>query len=307
MPKRITVIGSANVDFVMPLPSLPRKGESVTGGPFVQSFGGKGSNQALAARRAGGEVTAVMCLGEDPYSEQILDVHRAEGIDISHVVRQPNMHCGVGMILVDGEGENAIGTDLGANACLSIDQINAAESIIADSGMLLMQMEIDDAALLHAAALAKRHHIPLMLNYAPARVSVLPLDNTFAMLVANENEAGALTNMEITSPAEAETAATILAENGHTLIIITLGEKGCVVWESARCIYYPAFTVDAVDTTGAGDAFCGALAVGLMEAIPLPTAIRFASAAGALSATRLGAMPSLPRRVEIDAFLAEQS
>lgn len=304
MPGKITVIGSANVDFVMPLPHLPAPGESVNGGPFRQSFGGKGSNQALAARRAGADVAAVFSLGDDAYAKQLLATYRHEGVDTKHVWRNPGIPCGTGVILVGPDGNNLLGTDLGANAMLSVDQVDAAEEAIAASDIVMLQMEIPDPSIRRAIALAARHNVDVMLNFAPARQSDVALTGKIAVLVVNEVEAGALCEMPVKSPAQAMSAATVLAEKGHRHVIVTLGDRGCVVRSERSAKYFPAFSVAALDATGAGDSFCGALAVALAEGKQVEEAARFANAAGALCATRMGAMPSIPRRDEIEQFLA---
>ena len=307
MSGRITVIGSANVDYIIQLPRLPQKGESVSGGPFSQAFGGKGSNQAMAAWRAGADVSAVFNLGGDANARELLETYQGEGLDVTQVAINPGAVCGVGIILVDVNGDNAIATYPGANAGLSAERIANAEDSIAGSALIMLQMEIPDEAIEKAIETAVRHGIGVMLNFAPARPSSICLDSRVSILVVNETEAETLSGLPATTPETAAKAAEKLAENGHRQVIVTLGAKGVVLREDGRTLHVPAFAVAAVDATAAGDAFCGALAAALVEGRSMPEALTFASAAGALCAGRMGALPSLPRRGEIEAFLAERT
>lgn len=307
MPGRITVAGSANVDFVMRLPRLPRKGETVLGGPFSQTFGGKGSNQALAARRAGGTVSMIASLGDDAFGRELMAVYEREGIGTADIRLHQGVPCGAGMMEVDANGDNTIATALGANELLSADQIGAAEKTIAASSLVMLQMETPDEAIRRAVELARRHGVDVMLNYAPARESSIPLTPDIAILIVNETEAERLSGVRVESIAGAIGAAEKLAAGGHRLVAVTLGANGCVMLENGAAAHFPAFRVDAVDATAAGDVFCGALAVGLTENMPPAEAARFAAAAGALCASRMGALPSLPSRNDIDAFLDERN
>jgi ribokinase len=303
MSGRITVVGSANVDFVMRLPHLPAKGESVTGGPFVQAFGGKGSNQALAARRSGGGVAAVFALGGDGYGGRLLEIYREEGLDTSRVTVHPGHSCGTGIILVDANGDNCIATALGANELLSAELVDAAEDLIGGSAIVMLQMESPDAAIRRAIDLAAKHGVEVMLNFAPARPSAVVLDASVTYLVVNETEAEGLTGIAVDTIAGADAAARKLAGNGHRTIIVPLGANGCLAFETGAASHYPAFAVEAIDATAAGDSFCGALAAAMAEGFPFAEAVRFASAAGAICASRMGAMPSIPVREDILGFL----
>ena len=303
MSGHITVVGSANVDYVIQLPHLPQRGESVTGGPFTQSYGGKGSNQALAAKRSGANVSAVFNLGGDDNAKRLLEIYCQNGIEVSHVTLNPGHTCGVGIILVDANGDNAIATALGANALLSCSQVEQATDIIAQSKLVMLQMEVTDEVNQYTIDLAQRYGVEVMLNFAPAAPSSLRLDKSIGILVVNETEALHLTGIDASTITGAENAARKLSRNGHRIVIITLGGDGCLVFSEDSPTHFPAFTIDAVDATGAGDTFCGAFAAALVEGRPLTEAIRFASAAGALCASRIGALPSIPLRQEIDGFL----
>ena len=303
MSKRVTMIGSANIDFIMQLPHLPQKGESVTEGVFRQMYGGKGLNQALAARRAGAPVTPVVSLGDDSFGQNILATCLKEGMDDTAVVLHPDSPCGTAMIYIDENSDNTIGIAMGANALLSVEQVEKAESAIAESGILMLQMEIPDEPMIRAVELAKRHDAEVMLNYAPFRKSSLALDENIAILIVNETEAGWLTQSRVESVEEAEKAAVRLLEKGHRLVVVTLGKNGSILADKDGIRRNPAFKIEAVDATAAGDTFCGALAAALVEGMELDAAARLASAAGALCASRLGAQASIPRREEIETFM----
>ncbi len=306
MPARIVMIGSANIDFIMRLPHLPVRGETVSGGPFSQAFGGKGSNQAVAARRAGGEVAAVVSLGGDAMGREFFDALEKEGMDMSYARRHDDVASGTAMIQVEDTGDNTIAIAPGANELLTPEVVDAAEKAVAEADMIMLQMEIPDASLVRAMDMAAKRGVEVMLNYAPCRPSGIRLSKAQTVLVVNETEAAGLTGLKVDAPADAEAAARKLAENGHRLVVVTLGANGCLTLEGGVASHFPAFSIKAVDATAAGDSFCGALAVAVGEKMPLEKAIRFASAAGALSASRPGAVPSIPRRDEIEAFMASR-
>ncbi|MCC8180552.1 MAG: ribokinase [Planctomycetes bacterium] len=302
MEKTIAVVGSAHLDFTINIPRLPKMGETLTGGVFNQGYGGKGSNQMIAARRAGGNVVAVASLGNDPYGQEYRRHYEREGIDTSYVVMHDDVPCGVAIIQVDANGNNTLAIATGSNALLSSELVNKAEPVLAGASMIMLQMEIPDAPIRETIRIAKANGVPVMLNFAPVRETELKIDGDIPILVVNEPEACSLTGIEVATRDDAIAAAKLLGENGHRLVIVTLGADGCVVLENGVASHYPAPVIRAVDTTAAGDSFCGALAVALVEGKSTAEAIRFATAAGALCATKAGAMPSLPRRVEIEDF-----
>ncbi len=300
---RIVVIGSSNVDLIMKMDHLPEKGETVTGAEFFQVYGGKGANQAVAAARAGGNVAFVSCVGEDAYTPQMVINYIRDGIDTEYVFPENGVASGHALIMVGGEGMNYISVAPGANNLLSPVKIDQAVSLFDEAAMIVMQYEIPEETVKYVLDLARRKGIPLMWNVAPARpfdFSYIPRVN---ILVLNEVEAGFLAGMQVNSEEDAEKAAGILVNIGVEKVIITLGSKGAFVLTSEEKISVPAFHVEAVDTTAAGDTFCGAFAVALVEEKPLRDALLFASAAAAISVTRMGAQPSAPFRNEIDEFL----
>lgn len=305
MKDKIVVIGSSNVDLLMKMDRLPEKGETITDADFIQVFGGKGANQAVAAARAGGNVAFVNCVGQDAYTPQMVKNYKADGIDIRFVFKEEGLASGHALIMIDSEGMNYLSVAPGANYKLTPARIKEALPVINEAAMIVMQYEIREETIKYVIELASEKNIPVMWNVAPARAfdfSYIPKVN---ILVLNEVEAGFLTEMQVKNKEDAENAAENLIAKGVEKVIITLGSKGAFVVTKNEKIEVTAYKVDAVDTTAAGDTFCGSLAVALVEGKSLKEALQFANAAAAISVTRLGAQPSAPEREEIDAFLIQ--
>lgn len=302
-PPRITVVGSANLDFVVRVPRLPTPGQTVTGGTFMQAFGGKGANQAVAAARAGAEVVMVACLGNDPYADALRSGLLADGIDATHVARHAERPSGAALIMVAADGANCIAVAPGTNDSLTPERVRAASAEIARSAMLVLQLETPPPASLEAIAIARSRGVPVMLNYAPVRGAPIELNVGIDILVVNESEAAELCGLPEVGTANAARTADTLRRRGPGMVVVTLGPDGSWFDDGRAPFAVPAFPVPPVDTTAAGDTFCGALAVALAEGQPLPRAARFASAAAALCVSRPGAQPSIPRRREIDHLL----
>lgn len=300
MTRRIVVIGSSNTDMIIKVDHIPRPGETVIGGTFSTAPGGKGANQAVAAARAGGRVTFIARVGDDMFGRQALDGFRADGIDVSHVIIDPDAPSGVASIFVDAKGQNSIAVAGGANANLSPDDIHNAADVIAAADILVMQLETPVETVRAAARIARDNGVTVILNPAPAQ----PLDDDLlkcvSILTPNESEAELLTGIPVDSPQAAQKAADALRAQGVNVVIVTMGENGALLSTQNASAFVPAFKVDAVDATAAGDVFNGALAVAVAEGAPLPRAVRFASAAAALSVTKLGAQPSAPTRAVIE-------
>lgn len=300
--KPITIIGSANVDMIMQVEKLPAPGETVTGGVFTQVFGGKGANQAVAAARAARATPCVFlaCVGRDLFAKPMLENFRKDGLDISHVLFDDTAPTGTALISIDAKAENCIAVAPGANFRLLGEHIGREHELIASSAMIVLQMEIPLETTQRVLEIAGEYGTPVMLNYAPMVSRELKLDRRVHVLVVNETEAGQLTGKEVGSLASAKAVAMELLRSGHRIVVITLGGQGAVVADAAGARHIPSFPAKAVDTTAAGDTFCGALAVALVEGKPLEEAARFASAAAAIAVSRLGAQPSIPTRAEID-------
>ena len=304
---RIVVVGSFNMDLVVRLPVIPKPGETLLGGVFATYPGGKGSNQAVAAARLGGEVATIGRVGADAFGEQLLAMAQSEGIDTRFVGVDPNAATGVALIQVDARGQNSIAVASGANFTLTSADVAAAFAQLGQIDLLVMPLETPIDTILTAAMLARQAGARVVLNPAPAQRLGPELLRNVDLLIPNEHEAAFMTEIDIQSPQDARQAAACLLRSGPGCVIVTMGRQGALIAEPAEPeIAYgqvAAFSVQAVDTTAAGDAFVGALAVALGEGRPLPAAARFASAAAAISVTRIGAQPSLPRRAEVEAFL----
>lgn len=303
---KIVVIGSSNVDLLMKMDHLPEKGETVTDAEFFQVYGGKGANQAVAAARAGGNVAFVNCVGEDAYTPQMVQNYKNDGIDTQFVFQEKGVASGHALIMIGSAGMNYLSVAPGANYKLTPAKIDEAMPVIQEAAMIVMQYEIPEETIKYVIDIANQKSIPVMWNCAPARafdVSYIPKIN---ILVLNEVEAGFLAGIQVENEADAEVAAKKLVDSGVEKVIITLGSKGAFVLTKTEKVIVPAFQVEAVDTTAAGDTFCGAFAVALVEGKPLKESLQFASAAAAISVTRIGAQPSAPGRSEIDEFLKNQ-
>ena len=307
MKKKIVVIGSSNVDLIMKMDHLPQKGETVTDAVFMQVYGGKGANQAVAAARAGGNVAFISCVGEDAYTPQMVKNYQKDKIDTRYVFHEKNMASGHALIMIDNKGENIISVAPGANDLLLPDKIEKADSVFKDAVMIIMQFEIPEKSIKYVIDLANRKNIPVMWNVAPVRTFDFSYLPKVDILVLNELEACFLAGIPVETEIEAEKAALILVNKGVKKVIITLGSEGALVLTAKEKINVPSYKVETVDTTAAGDTFCGALAVALVEDMQLKESLQFASAAAAISVTRMGAQPSAPTRKEIDDFISERN
>jgi ribokinase len=299
----IVVVGSSNTDMVIKTVRLPGPGETVCGGRFQQAAGGKGANQAVAAARAGGRVHLVARVGNDLFGEIALQGFRRDGLHVGHVTVDDQAHSGVALILVNEDGENSIAVASGANARLSPDDIRAAGETIGRAGILLVQLEIPMETVEAAVRLAADAGVKVILNPAPARPLEMPILQKIDYMTPNENEVEKITGIKVETEKDAALAARILLHHGVKTVLITLGPRGVYVAGQGFRKLIPAFEVEAVDSTAAGDVFCGTLAVAIAEDKPLLDAARFANAAAAIAVTRLGAQPSAPNRAEIETFL----
>ena len=300
---KIVVVGSSNTDMVIKLDRLPRPGETVLGGDFFHAAGGKGANQALAAALAGGEIKFVARVGRDMFGAQAVERLVEAGVNVEHVIREESLPSGVALIFLAKDGVNSIAVAGGANARLSPADIEKASAAIAGADVVLMQLETPMETVRVVAELAARAEVPFILNPAPATALPAELLKLVSILTPNETESELLTGIAVTDENSAGRAAEQLLSLGVKAVILTLGSRGVFVATAVTSELVPGFQVQAVDATGAGDVFNGALAVALAEGKPLLEAARFANAAAAISVTRLGAQPSAPRRKEIDSLL----
>jgi ribokinase len=303
-PRRIVIVGSSGTDMIIKLERIPRPGETLLGGEFHITGGGKGANQAVSAARAGGKVAFVARLGQDDFGDQAKAAFAKEGINVEHIYRDRKVSTGVALIFVDQHGENSIGVAPGANGRLSPADLKKARKIFSGASVMVVQLEIPLDSVQTAAVLAAKSGARVILNPAPARALPDELLRHVSILTPNETEAELLTGIKVDSDPSAVKAASVLRARGVQTVILTLGARGALVATSdGTPQLVPGFKVKAVDTTGAGDVFNGALAVALAEEQPLIDAVRFANAAAAISVTRLGAQPSAPSRREIQRLL----
>jgi ribokinase len=285
------------------VPHIPAPGETILGGEFLTAPGGKGANQAVAAARAGGEVTLIAKVGDDHYGRDALAGFTRDGIDTAHVSIDKRAPSGIALILVSAKGENCIAVADSANGCLSPGDVKRAADVIRTAGMLVLQLEIPLKTVCAAAALAAARGVPVILNPAPARSLPDTLLQNVTLLTPNESECELLTGIKVTGKAAAAKAANALLAKGVQAVIITMGKHGAYLATPQESRFVPAFKVKPVDTTAAGDVFNGALAVALVEGRPITQAVRFAQAAAALSVTKAGAQSSAPKRTAVDKFL----
>lgn len=324
---RVVVLGSINTDFVLKGQRLPAPGETVMGTEYFQVFGGKGGNQAVAAARAGASVTFIAAAGDDALGREAIEHYAMEkNLDASHIKVVRGHANGLALILVDAHGQNMISIFPGANAALSRGDIeNLPEGIFERDAVLVVQLETPLDTVLAGFERAREAGMTTILNPAPAMPAekLSPLLAFTDILVPNESEALQLTDIAVNDEKSAFESARSLLSMGRRAVIITLGERGCVVAvkeESTsslrvRCVFVPAMKVSTIDCVAAGDAFVGALACKLSEseasrrlsAEVLLDAARWATHAAAISVTRAGAQPSLPRRAEIEASFRESS
>ncbi len=300
---KILVVGSSNTDMVVQSARIPVPGETILGGRFVMAGGGKGANQAVAAARLGAQVTLIARIGDDVFGRSARANLEKEGINTDFVVVDPSEPSGVALILVDDKGENIIAVAPGANGRLSPDDVRRALPAFVQADVLLLQFEVPLETVEAAAELAASAGAKVILNPAPARSLPASLLRHVHLLTLNETEAELLTGVRVCGEEARRVAACELRRQGVEAVIITLGASGAFLSKKDGETVVPAVAITPIDTTAAGDAFNGALAVALGEGWELTRAVEFANQVGAFAATRLGAQPSLPTRAELDAFL----
>jgi len=304
---RIVVVGSANVDLVVRTPHIPRPGETVLGRDFVMALGGKGANQAVGAARLGAEVTFLACVGTDTFGDQCLAGYEQEGIDTSYIKRVSDEATGVALISVANDGENSIAVASGANMRLTPSLIEAAGDAFARADVVLLQLEIPVESVIEAARLGRKNGIQVVLNPAPAQSLPSDLLQAVDVLTPNRIELAQLLGVsenDVMAMDDERLAKSALGL-GVPSAVITLGKDGALAAGSWGWVRVPSFPVEAVDTTGAGDAFNAGLVVALGRGgMDLPEATRYACACGALATTKVGAQPSLPDDEAVRRLLA---
>jgi len=299
---KILVVGSINMDLVVRVPYSPKPGETILGGDFETYPGGKGANQAVAAARMGGEVTMVGRVGNDDFGNTLIQGLVEDKIKTTHVIKDSKSRTGVAMISVAADGENMIVVASGANANVSVEDVGNTRSLMRDTDLLLVQLECPLETVTAAIELAKAYGVPVVLNPAPAQPLPKSLLKNVDYLTPNQNEL-----LILTGEVNLNDGIEKIQKWGLKNLIITLGANGARLISEGIDQHIPAHEITAVDTTAAGDAFNGALAVAIAEGKPLLEAVSYGMAAGALASTKRGAQPSLPTRDAVENLLASQN
>ena len=300
---RLTVVGSFAVGLTLRAPRFPVAGETLLGTDFDMGPGGKGSNQAVGAARLGAESHLVAVIGTDLFGDMAVKLYADEGVGTTHLRRTSERHTGVGFITLNAAGQNHIVLDMGANHLLAPADVDAAEDLIASSRAVLSVLEIAPETAGRAMQLGRQHGVTTVLNPAPAQ----PLDDAVLravdVLTPNESELRLLCGRAPDDPTDTLSLARELQRRGARHLVVTLGAQGALIVTAEGEVHtVPGQPVQVVDSTGAGDAFTCALGTALAEGQPLITAVRFATCAGALACTRLGVIPALPRRADVEAL-----
>jgi ribokinase len=304
--KKIVVIGSCNTDMVIKADRLPVPGETILGGTFFMNPGGKGANQAVAAARLGGNVTLISKTGNDVFGKQSVSLYNSENINTDFIFSDPKHPSGVALITVDSNGENCIVVASGANASLSPLDMNKASAEIESSELVLMQLEIPIETVEYVAEMANKKGIRVILNPAPARALSNDLLKHIFIIIPNKSEAEILSGIKVYDIESAKQAANIISAKGVNIVVITLGAQGALIKEYDNYHFVEATKVDALDTTAAGDTFCGAVCVGLSEGKSILDSVKLAARASAITVTRMGAQASIPYRSELSSLDVEQ-
>jgi ribokinase len=302
----LLVIGSTNTDMVIKTEHLPAPGETILGGNFFMNAGGKGANQAVAAKRLGADVIFIAKTGNDIFGRQSLQSFKEEGINTDYMCVDPDNPSGVALINIDSKGENCIAVASGANATLGVDDLKNAETAIKSASFILIQLEIPLATVEYIATVATLHGTKIILNPAPACKLPADLFKNISVITPNKKEAEMLSGITISDMKSVKEAARIIKAKGVDTVIITLGAEGAFLYNDVIEEMIAAPEVTAVDTTAAGDVFNGALSVALSENVSIKDAVNFACHAAALSVTKFGAQASAPKRNQVDLFLSLQ-
>jgi ribokinase len=302
---RILIVGSINIDIVALTERLPTPGETVTGGTLLINHGGKGANQAVAARRLGADVRFIGCVGDDTFGPELRQSMTAEGIGVQGLATSAGINSGTAVIVVDAAGRNQIAVASGANLRLTVDWVARFLEDFAWAQVVICQLEVPLDTVLWTLRTARQHGATTVLNPAPAQPVPPEIWSLVDYLTPNEVEAAQVSGLPLAVLSDAGDVARALLARGPRVVILTLGAQGAFVGTLDHRVHVPALPVTVVDTTAAGDAFNGALAVALAEGRPLTGAVHFANAAAGLACTQRGAQNSLPVRTQVEAFLAD--
>jgi ribokinase len=299
----VCVVGSFMMDLVARAPRRPERGETLIGSSFAMFLGGKGFNQAIAAARSGASTAMVGTLGDDDFGARFRACLASEGIDAAGVMSSPTTGTGVGMPLVDDTGDNSIVVIPQANHDITAAGVRAASDVITAASVLLVQLELPVDAVVEAARIAREAGTIVVLNPAPAVADLRAFTGLVDFVVPNASEAALLTGVECDGEGAVKAAEMLLADTGANGVVLTLAEQGALVAHNGTVELVTSHSVDVVDSVGAGDAFCGALAAQLAVGRDLASAVAYGNAAGALAVTKAGAEPSMPRRADVERLL----
>lgn len=293
---KIFVLGSYAAGMTAACENFPRTGQTVRGLDFQILYGGKGSNQAVAAARLGGQVTFCTCIGCDSLGDDAVKMFTREGVNAEYVKRTDKKTTGVGIVMLDKKGDNEIVICLGANDVFSAEDVDNLEKAIAESDVLLVQLEFNLEAVVRAVELAYKHHVKVILNPAPYQQLPDSVLKKVSLITPNETEAqemAGVSSFDLKIPG-------LLFSRYHCPVVVTLGSRGAYIKTADFEGMVPPYPLDPIDTTGAGDTFSGALAVAVSEGRPLKDAVWFATKAAALSVTKKGVVEAIPTRKEVD-------
>ena len=306
MGKPIVVFGSFVVDLTSRSAGLPVPGQTILGSSFKMGPGGKGSNQAVAAHRAGADVTLVTKVGKDVFGKVATDFYKSEGMNVDYILEDEARETGVALILVDeNSAQNEIVVVPAACSNITMAEVEKCRSLIENASILLLQHEINFDAQYAVIDIAHKAGVKIVLNPAPAcEVPEEALKKIYCV-TPNETEAQVLTGVEVKTLEDAQKAARVFLDKGVKNVVITMGSMGAFATDGEKSELVPRLSVNAVDTTGAGDAFNGGFLMALSEGKDLFTALKYGNATGALSVTKLGTAPAMPTRAEIDAMVKE--
>jgi ribokinase len=305
MKNRIVVVGSLNMDMTVFTERLPQTGETILGSDFKTSPGGKGANQAVAAARAGAQVSMIGKVGADDFGRALIANLNQNKVNTTCVLTAEQKPTGTALISVDAEGKNTIVVVPGSNFALTPEDVRRCAGVIAEADVILLQLEVPMETVLEAAKIAREHQVKVFLNPAPARELPEALLQQVDVLLPNETETALLTGLPVETDPDLKAAASSLKLKGVENVLITCGKRG-VYWVGQDEDHFePAFVVKSVDSTAAGDSFIGSFAAAIVRDHSLREALRWGNAAGALTVTRKGAQDALPSETEVQAFLAE--
>jgi ribokinase len=304
---KIAVVGSANIDLTTFTNQFPKPGETIFGERFDLGFGGKGANQAVAARLCGAEVFMVARVGSDLFGPATIENFRKLGIDATHVKQVEGLSSGVAPIFVEANGQNRILVVKGANDALKPADVDAAAETLMAADCIVLQFEIPLETVYYTVEFARKHEILCILNPAPAQPVDLHALRDLDYFVPNENEAASIMECSVKNVEDAKKCAQKLVAGGIRRVIITLGANGSLLASRDGSAHVPAFAVNSVDSSGAGDAFIGSFAVFLAEGVPEQEAVRRANLYAALSSTGVGTQKSFYDRARFDAEWAAKS